>query len=293
MDINDHKKYALFIGRWQPLHQGHIWLVQQSLDKGEDVCIAIRNTELSEKNPYTVAQREEMIHRVWGDKVAICVIPDIKSINIGRNVGYDVIRMDPPEDIGKISGTNVRKGIENRVAEEVIEYIKLLRTTIWFTGLPCSGKTTLCNKLYEEMRNHGYNVVTLDGDDMRSKMNEDLGFSPKDRAENLRRVAHTAQLFNDKGYIVLASFVSPTEDVREMIKGIIKYFKLVYVDCSIDKCVERDVKGMYKKAIAGEIPDFTGISAPFDTPLNPDIVVKTEENDVDACIEQIIEKFKM
>ena len=291
MEINDHKRYAMFIGRWQPLHDGHIWLIQQALDKGKDVCVAIRNTEISEKNPYTIAQREEMIKRVFGDKVITVTIPDIESINIGRKVGYDVIRMDPPKDIGEISGTNVRKGIEKRIADEVSDYTKLLKTTFWLTGLPCSGKTTIANRLHEELINHGYQSVTLDGDDIRSKLNEDLGFSDKDREENLRRVAHTAQLFNDKGNIVIASFVSPTERLRALPLFHIEHTKMIFVRCSVEECIRRDVKGMYKKALNGEIREFTGVSAPFEEPEDSDLIVDTESTDVDYCVKQIIDKF--
>lgn len=113
--FNGHKRFALFIGRWQPFHNGHKYLIDDALDKGEDVCIAIRNTEISENNPYTVEQRMEMIKRIYEDRVEIIVMPDIKSINIGRNVGYDVNRIDPPQDIKEISGSNVRTGKDDNV----------------------------------------------------------------------------------------------------------------------------------------------------------------------------------
>ncbi len=156
---NAHKKHALFIGRWQPFHNGHKYIIDNAFAKGENVCIAIRDTEISEKNPYTVMQRMEMIRRVYGDKIKTIVIPDINSINIGRKVGYDVNRVDPPSDIEKISGTNVRAGKDDNVHPEVAEYIKLLHTTLWLTGLPCSGKTTLAKRLKEELDNRGYKAV--------------------------------------------------------------------------------------------------------------------------------------
>ena len=284
---NAHKRYALFIGRWQPFHNGHKYLIGQALSQGKHVCIAIRDTEISEKNPFTVEQRKAMIWRVYGDTVKTIVIPDIESINIGRKVGYEVNRIDSPEEVAQISGTNVRAGKDGSVPPEVAEYIKTLRTTLWLTGLPCAGKTTLGKRLKEELDNRGYNTTHLDGDDVRSALNEDLAFSQEDRGENLRRVAHVAKLFNKSGMFVIASFISPTNELREMVRNIIGNFKLVYVKCDLNVCEQRDTKGMYRSARLGEIPEFTGISAPFEEP-NPDIVVDTENKNVEECVREIL-----
>ncbi|MFH1045359.1 MAG: adenylyl-sulfate kinase [Candidatus Omnitrophota bacterium] len=288
---NSHKKYALFIGRWQPFHNGHKYLIDEVLARGEDVCVAIRNTELSNSNPFTVEQRAEMLRRVYGEKIEIIVIPDIKSINIGRNVGYDVNIVESPAHIGKISGTNVRAGKEEGVPSEVAEYMKLLRTTLWLTGLPCAGKTTLAKRLKEELDNRGYKTVHLDADDIRNKLNADLGFSPEDRKENLRRVAHISKLFNENGNFVVTSFVSPTNEYRKMAKEIIGNFKLVFVKCSVKTCEERDIKGMYKKARSGEIKDFTGVSAPFEEPVDADVVVDSQENSIEDCVKKILDSI--
>jgi len=288
---NGHKKYALFIGRWQPFHNGHKYLIDEALAKGENVCVAVRNTEISASNPFTAEQRVEMIQRVYKDKVEVIVIPDIKSINIGRNVGYDVNITESPAQIEKISGTNVRAGKDSSVPAEVAEYIKLLRTTLWLTGLPCSGKTTLSKRLKEELDNRGFKSVHLDADDIRTKLNADLGFSPDERKENLRRVAHVAKLFNENGNFVVTSFVSPTNEYRKMIKEIIGNFKLVFVKCSPQVCAQRDVKGMYKKAKAGELKDFTGVSAPFEEPPDADVVVDTERLGVEECVAKILESI--
>jgi len=290
---NSHKRFALFIGRWQPFHNGHKYLIDQALAQGENVCVAIRNTEISHKNPFTAEQRTEMIRRVYGNKVEVAVIPDIKSINIGRKVGYDVNRIDPPSDIAKISGTNIREGKDSSTPPEVAEYIKTLRTTLWLTGLPCSGKTTLSKRLKEELDNRGYKTVHLDGDDIRGKLNEDLGFSDKDRNENLRRVAHIAELFNKNGTFVIASFVSPTDKYRKMIKEVIGTCKLAYLDCSVETCEKRDVKGMYKKARLGEIPAFTGVSAPFEKPKHADMTIDTENKDIETCVREILNNLKV
>jgi adenylylsulfate kinase len=290
---NGHKRHALFIGRWQPFHNGHKYIIDDALSKGENVCVAIRNTEISEKNPYTALQRMEMIRRVYGNKVSTVVIPDIKSINIGRKVGYDVNRVDPPSDIEKISGTNVRAGKDNNIHPEVADYIRLLSTTIWLTGLPCSGKTTLAKRLKEELDNKGYKAVHLDGDDVRGKLNADLGFSSEDRKENLRRISHVSKLFNENGNIVIASFVSPTNELRKMIKEIIGNFKLCFVKCSLETCEKRDVKGMYKKARNNEIKEFTGISAPFEEPENSDIIIDTNKAEIEECVQQILKDLKV
>jgi len=138
--------------------------------------------------------------------------------------------------------------------------------TIWLTGLPCSGKTTLAMALKEELDKKGYQTVHLDGDVVRAGINKGLGFSSDDRRENLKRVAHMARDLSREGNVVIASFVSPTNELRGMVRKIIGPMWLVYVKCSLEECKKRDVKGMYKKAEKGEIKEFTGISASFEEP---------------------------
>jgi adenylylsulfate kinase len=162
---------------------------------------------------------------------------------------------------------------------------------LWLCGLPCSGKTTLGKRLKEELDGRGYKTVHLDGDDIRRGLNADLGFSPEDRRENLRRVAHVAKLFNENGTFVIASFITPTNELREMVKEIIGNFKLGFLKCSLQTCEERDLKGMYRKARKGEIERFTGISAPFEEPLHPDIIIDTENNNLEDCIREILNKL--
>ena len=168
-----------------------------------------------------------------------------------------------------------------------------LHITFWLTGRPCSGKSTLAERLREEMDKRGIRCVNLDGDDVRGRLNADLGFSPKDRKENLRRVAHVAQLFNENGNLVIATFITPTNELREMVRGIITNFKLCYVRCSPELCERRDVKGMYKKARKGEIKEFTGVSAPFEEPVNAQLVIDTEAHNLDECIAQILRELKV
>lgn len=164
--------------------------------------------------------------------------------------------------------------------------------TLWLTGLPCSGKTSLAKRLKEELDNRGYNTAHLDGDDIRKTLNEDLGFSKEDRTENLRRVAHVAKLFNKSGVFVIASFVTPTNEMRNMVRKIVDNLKLVYVKCDLATCEKRDIKGMYRRARLGEIPEFTGVSAPFEEP-DADIVVDTRRKNVEECVREILERLNV
>ena len=149
---------------------------------------------------------------------------------------------------------------------------------VWFTGLSGSGKTTIARDLEKALYEMGHTTMLLDGDNVRAGINNNLGFSPEDRHENIRRIAETAKLFLDCGVITLCCFVSPTEDLRQLAKGIIgaKDFIEVYVNTPIEECERRDVKGLYAKARKGEIGDFTGISAPFEAPLHPEFEIRTE-----------------
>ena len=156
--------------------------------------------------------------------------------------------------------------------------------TIWLTGLPCSGKTTIAKRI-----EYLTNFINLDGDDLRTKLNSDLSFTPEDRAENLRRVGHLSQLFNDKRINVICSFVSPTDELRQEAFKSIKNLFVVYIKCSADECAKRDEKGMWKKARSGEIPMFTGLTAPYNPPENADLVLDTEELDLDSCVDKLLE----
>ncbi|GGG36642.1 adenylyl-sulfate kinase [Bizionia arctica] len=162
---------------------------------------------------------------------------------------------------------------------------------IWFTGLSGSGKSTIANAVELELFNKGIKTYILDGDNIRKGINKDLSFSPEDRTENIRRIAETANLMIDAGLVVLAAFVSPYKKDRENIKNIVKdvNFVEVYVNTSIEECEKRDVKGLYKKARAGEIQNMTGISAPYQAPESADIDIKTENTTVEVAVKQIID----
>ncbi len=151
---------------------------------------------------------------------------------------------------------------------------------IWMTGLSASGKTTLAIGLEKALHEKGFLCYVLDGDNVRTGINNNLRFSEEDRKENIRRIAEVSKLFVQCGVITINSFVSPTNDLRDMAKNIIgpDDFKLVYVNTPIEICEQRDSKGLYAKARKGEIKDFTGINAPFDTPISPDLEIKTDQH---------------
>lgn len=165
---------------------------------------------------------------------------------------------------------------------------------LWFTGLSGSGKSTIANKLEETLFEKGIKTYVLDGDNIRKGLNSDLTFVPEDRTENIRRIAETANLMIDAGLVVLAAFVSPYKKDRENIKRIVKEvnFVEIYVNTSVEECERRDVKGLYKKARAGEIKNMTGISAPYEAPTHPDIEIFTEKESVDDAVKKIMEYIK-
>lgn len=162
----------------------------------------------------------------------------------------------------------------------------------WFTGLSGSGKSTLAIALERRLFDQGYHVVILDGDNMRTGINNNLSFTPEDRAENIRRIAEIAKLYLNNGIICIVSFISPTREMRDHARQIIgpQDFVEVFIDTPLEICEARDVKGLYKKARAGEIPDFTGIYAPYEAPSSPDIHIQTENATIAQSLEILIEK---
>lgn len=165
---------------------------------------------------------------------------------------------------------------------------------LWFTGLSGSGKSTIANVVEQELFKQGINTYTLDGDNIRKGINNDLTFTPKDRTENIRRIAEVANLMVDAGIVTLAAFVSPYKKDRDNIKSIVKdvNFVEIYINTSVEECERRDVKGLYKKARAGEIKNMTGISAPYEAPENPDIEIKTEYVSVEQAVKQILDYIR-
>ncbi|MFN3813548.1 MAG: adenylyl-sulfate kinase [Aquificaceae bacterium] len=165
---------------------------------------------------------------------------------------------------------------------------------VWFTGLPASGKSTIAHATEKKLYELGIRTYTLDGDNIRHSLCSDLGFSKKDRDENLRRVAEVVKLFVDAGIIALAAFVSPLKEQREKVKSIIgrEDFLEIYCRCPVEVCESRDPKGMYKKAILGKIEEFTGISSPYEEPENPDLVLDTHLLSVEESVEKVVSLIK-
>jgi adenylyl-sulfate kinase len=160
---------------------------------------------------------------------------------------------------------------------------------VWFTGPPSAGKTTLAERLESELVAQGRRVERLDGDELRSRLCKDLGFSREDRDENVRRTSFLARLLAKHGVVVLTALISPYRAAREAARAENPDFVEVYVSCAIDECIRRDVKGLYAKALAGKIPAFTGVSDPYEPPLHAEVVVETDRETVDESVARILD----
>jgi adenylylsulfate kinase len=166
---------------------------------------------------------------------------------------------------------------------------------LWFTGLSGSGKSTLALAVERYLFERGHFTYVLDGDNVRHGLNRDLGFSPEDRTENIRRIGEVAKLFCEAGAIVATAFISPYRADRDTVRQQMSRdgdFHEVFVSCPLEICEQRDPKGLYKKARAGEIPNFTGIGAPYEAPEAPELVLETDRYDVEACVRQVVEHLE-
>ncbi len=164
--------------------------------------------------------------------------------------------------------------------------------SIWFTGLPCSGKSAIADRLAKILKDKGYYVERLDGDIVRQDLTRDLGFSKADRDENIRRVTFVTKLLARNGVFVLTSFISPYREMRDRARSQVENFMEVYVNTSLETCIKRDVKGMYKKAMAGEIKEFTGVSDPFEAPLKPELTIVTDNETLEQSTEKVLRKMQ-
>jgi adenylylsulfate kinase len=162
---------------------------------------------------------------------------------------------------------------------------------LWFTGLPSAGKSTIAMELEYLLNKHGAHTYVLDGDNIRHGLSNNLGFSKEDRTENIRRVGEVAKLFVDAGVIPIAAFVSPIRADRDLVRSLMKpgEFVEVYVKCSLEVCKERDPKGLYKKAIAGDVKDFTGISQPYEEPREPELVIETDRLSIEESVIKVVD----
>ncbi len=188
-----------------------------------------------------------------------------------------------------MTSPNVQWHESQMTREDRARLLKQQNKVVWFTGLSGSGKSTLAHALEKALHDKGVLTYTLDGDNVRHGLNANLGFSPEDREENIRRVGEVAKLFYDAGLTVLVCFISPYAKDRDRVRELIgKDFIEVFVDCPVEECEKRDTKGLYKKARAGEIKDFTGVNAPYEAPEKAELVLKSAEQDVDACVASLL-----
>ncbi|WP_156778770.1 adenylyl-sulfate kinase [Clostridium formicaceticum] len=177
----------------------------------------------------------------------------------------------------------------NKKKEDRETLLKQKGAVLWFTGLSGSGKSTVANAVEKKLFEAGRATYLLDGDNVRHGLNKDLGFDTKDRIENIRRIAEVSKLFVDAGIITLTAFISPFIEDRNQVRSLLgDRFIEIFVDCSLETCEGRDPKGLYKKARAGEIKDFTGIDSPYQKPIHPEIIVATDVETVEECRDKII-----
>jgi adenylylsulfate kinase len=173
-------------------------------------------------------------------------------------------------------------------------FLKQKGVVLWFTGLSGSGKSTIANEVSYKLHKMGKLSYILDGDNIRHGLNKDLGFSPEDRKENIRRISEVANLFADAGLIAITAFISPYRVDRDFCRNLVGEgrFIEIYVKASLDTCEKRDPKGMYKKVRAGIIKEFTGISAPYEEPLNPEIIIDTDKESIEGSTSKVIDKIE-
>ncbi len=160
--------------------------------------------------------------------------------------------------------------------------------TVWFTGLPSSGKSTLARLIEKRLTDNGFHTEVLDGDEVRLRLSKGLGYSKEDRDENIRRISYVASIITRCGAIAITCAISPYRNIREEARKEIGRFVEVYVKCPVEECIKRDIKGLYKKALSGEIPNFTGISDPYEEPLKADIVVETNNETIEESSNKIL-----
>ena len=294
------RKTALIIGRWQPWHEGHRGLFLAALEKAERVAIGVRHTHATDgKNPFTFDEVKEFIDKdlsnQYAGKYDVIELPNITNVIYGRDVGYKVEKISLGEDVEKISATEVRKSMNLTPVNHSVEVNERTKRfgheggIIWFTGLSGSGKSTLARSLERKLFDKGDNVYMLDADNVRDGLNSNLGFSNQDRNENIRRVGEVSSLFAEAGFIVLSAFISPFHDDRQRaFNAHPKNFHEVYLSADLSTCEDRDPKGLYKKARAGEIKEFTGIDSPYEIPKEPSLIVDTKKLNINESTDELL-----
>ncbi len=198
---------------------------------------------------------------------------------------------DFPNKSKRMKSTHIVKQDYKITRKDRIKLLGQNPVLIWLTGLSGSGKSTIADKLEQELHVKGYKTYLLDGDNIRHGLNNNIDFTEEGRRENIRRIGEVAKLFMDAGIIVITAFISPFKEDRDRVRALVSEgeFIEVHVNCPLAICEQRDVKGLYAKARKGEIPNFTGISSPFEAPESAEITVKTAENSLEECVTQILD----
>ena len=293
------RKTALIIGRWQPWHKGHRELFKSALERAERVAIGVRHTFATDgKNPFNFDEVKKFIDddlsKEYSGLYDVIQLPNITNVIYGRDVGYKVEKITLGEDIEKISATEVRSTMNLTPVSHQVSYSERIKRNghqggvIWLTGLSGSGKTTLAQLIEKDLFSKGYSVYMLDGDNLRNGLNVNLWFSENDRSENIRRASEVASLLSKTGCIVIASFISPFQIDRNKARNVCsKNFYEIFLSANIDVCERRDPKGLYKKARAGLIKDFTGIDSNYDTPMSSDLEINTGVESIDDSFQTL------
>jgi len=302
--------HMAFIGRWSPFHKGHTAIIMKKLQEKphSPVLILIRNTSTDMYPPGVRAQYIKLWMQNNHIKGTIMIVPDIEGVYWGRDVGYNVEMVNVDCTLKQISGTQIRQLIHSgsndwaslvahsssspflsRAISRIIEK----GLVVWLTGCPSSGKTTIAKELNKQLHECYPYLKTqiLDGDQMRaSPLAEGVGFSQKDRAGHILRMAHLAKMFADQGILVICAFVSPDRKVRTTAKKIVdkNRFVEVYVSASLKNRIKRDKKGLYKKAKKGMLPNLTGFNAPYEPPITPQLKCDTDRQNVKSCVCKIL-----
>jgi adenylylsulfate kinase len=203
------------------------------------------------------------------------------------------VRRDDREERGmtKVRATNITWHHGHIGRQDRERLLGQKGVTVWLTGLPSCGKSTIAFTLEHALTERGHLAYVLDGDNIRHGLNKNLGFSPEDREENIRRIGEVAKLFTDAGLITITSFISPYKADRDKVRALLAPgdFIEVFVDCPVGVCCQRDTKGLYKKAMAGEIKNFTGVNAPYEPPDRPECVIRSDKCTVQEAVVQLIE----
>jgi bifunctional enzyme CysN/CysC len=311
-ETNVFKAHLFWLGR-NPLEVGRIYTMKLATSRRDVIVERIErliDTDTLQHNEGTAVERHGIAEVVVRTRRGMIALDEYSTVpSLGRFVlldGYDVvgggiISMDgypDQRDVVTVKSTNITP-VDYTITRDMREQQTGHKGgVLWFTGLSGAGKSTLAVGLEKELFRRGYHVYVLDGDNVRAGLNSNLGFSPEDRAENIRRVGEVAALFAQSGMIVITAFISPYRTDRDRAREAAgEQFHEIHVASDLETCESRDIKGLYAKARRGEIPEFTGISAPYEAPLAPELVVDTQEHNVEECVTQladyIAEKFHL